>query len=470
MFELTDRIGGIAVFAVKSPRLPAPLYPALESLLSGQVALKTPGVVLEFTKAHTPDMAALGALLEIYRRFSPFCQIAVCGLPDPAGFEESSHPITAWLPLFETRKDALESEGLRRLRLADRQAIVLAGERHPGPPSHNVPLGLLPVFGTTLLHGTLQGLSAEGIAEITLDCGPDGEEIRSHALRALVPAQTLRPYNNAYCGREAGSALLALHRDLSAFERECLVVFGHAASTAGIPDLLEAHRTSNCAVSLAIAGSSGSMILADLNAVAASKASFAGVAVFSAGALDGLNLSPGRGFFSTLLPDMMRRGQTVQSFAAAAHKPLVSDSAVYFGHLRASLAERLAGVNGRTLLVEPSARLSRRAQISGPCYIGSDVEIAAGCRISGPAIIETGCRLGRGTEVVSSVLTSLLTPATGGRLHNVVAAPGWQLPILAANDGSRRAVEQAQPSAAPLTSSVARVAAQSSLALARPLQ
>lgn len=469
MFELTERIGGIAVIALKAPRLPAPLFPVLEKLLSDQVARKTPGVLLEFSTSHKPDLAAIGALLEVYRLFSPLCQIAVCGLPDPAGFEESSHPITAWLPLYASRKAALESEAMRRLRLTDRHAVVLAGARHPGPPSHNVPLGLLPVFGTSLLHRTLEELSAVGIADITLDCGPSGEDIRSHAQSARVPAHVLHPYNNAFGGAETGSALLALDRDLSAFERECIVIFGNATACASLPELLAAHRASGCAVSLATSGCESGP-LHDLEGIAACQASFSGLAVFSAGALEGLGVSAGRGLFSTLLPDMMRRGQGLHRHALAINRPLVSDSAIYFAHLRSALAERLAGGSGRSLLVEPGARLSRRARISGPCYIGTDAEISAGCRISGPAIIESGCRLARGTEVVGSVLTSLMTSATGGRLHNVIAAPGWELPIGAANGASLQASRSGAKATSAAAMGPAPFATQGNLALARSLQ
>ncbi|SLN61959.1 Bacterial transferase hexapeptide (six repeats) [Pseudoruegeria aquimaris] len=427
MFEVSEKNGGITVLALRGRRLPSPLYPALEALISRQIASHAAGIILDFSSLRRAEFSTFAALLEIYRAFDPRCRLAFCGLPPLPGFEESSHPITDWLPLYPDCKAALASPEFRPLRLADMQALVLAGARHPGPPSHNVPLSLLPVFGTSLLHGVLGALVSEGLVGITLDAGTNGAEIRDHARSAAISARGLTFYNNAHAPDEAGSALLALQRDLSLFDRETLVVFGHSHGLPPLADLIEAHRTSGADATFATA--SGLVPPAAPQDPEAQRPAFAGAAVFSSGALDGLACTPGRGLFSMLLPDMIRRGQTIRFAAFDEADGLVANSGVYFNVLRASLAKRLGTARSDGILIEPGAKVSRRARIEGPCFIGAGAEVAAGSHLAGPTIIEPGCTIGRGAEVSGSVLMSHLETARGGKLHNVIAAPAWKLPI-----------------------------------------
>ncbi len=283
---------------------------------------------------------------------------------------------------------------------------------------------LVPVVDRPLINYSLDWLHAGGVRRATVCANSDTAVIRRSLGRGRAGqieidyCEDHLPRGSAGCVRDA-----ALKSDSDTFLVADATVIPQQVP---IEQLLEAHRRSAAAVTIAVRPSSGSGSRDDLIPI--------GVRVFDRRALEFIHSQGYQDINETLVPRLHAAGELVVAHPVAAEVPRVTDAESYLSACQWTLEHMFRSGNvpkgfrrrGESL-VEESCRVSDGAHLIGPVHVGAGTTIEAGTTIVGPAIIGTQCTIREGTFICHSTVWDQSEIGAHSSLYRCIVVSGARL-------------------------------------------
>lgn len=322
------------------------------------------------------------------------------------------------------------------------QGVVLAGVHAWGNCflEHAMPRPLIPMVDRPLVVYPLSWLRDGGIGSASICANSDTAFLRrrlgngAECVISLDYYEDTMPRGPAGCVRDA-----VIQSGYSTF----VVIEATTVPRISLSDLLEAHRTSEAALTVVVHDRSNE------EAYSAGFQEPTGIYVFSLSALNQVPTTGYQDIKETLIPRLYASGQRVVKYSVQANAaPRITDAASYLavsrwlvelisaedtlprGYLRCGEARihesvrihesaRLVG----PVLIEPGCLISADSVIVGPTTIG------AGCMIGQKAVVSRSslwqeCRVSASAVVDHCVMTSYSAVSAQQRLNNAVCLPG----------------------------------------------
>lgn len=454
-----EEIGGIAVLQVMSHRMTAAALPQLAKAHAQMVQQRHSAMVVDLSKVRRITDAGLGALLEFASLFHPNQTLALSAANPSVADRIHGCRATRMIPYFDTIETTIASAAFQKCRLKGHPALILCAGKgtRMAPLSEELPKPMVDVFGQPVLSHLLQHLGTFGIEDILLNPGHLGHQIIQHLPRP--PHQRLHFFNETAQRNEgwvaeplgSASTLAKLHHMHHAFENDTIVMCGDALTNLDLAAMMQAHRASAAEVTIAAVtvprkdcGKYGIMHCDPTGRVLAfqekphpeealSTLASTGIYIISPKALTGIPMLQGQDIAQHLLPAIMARGGHIHCFAPAfewADLGSLHDYAqVHFAALRNRLNDlSLLGKEHQPgLWLGTGAKLSRRAKLSGPCYIGADSEVGAGVELRGPCVIGKNCKLDGKSLISDSIILAGTHVKSGAWIDGQITHAHWSL-------------------------------------------
>lgn len=481
---LTDfeETGMISVVRAASRRMTSKDMIMLEQARRRMTARGHLAMLIDLSGVKRISNSGLAALVEFARTFRPGVQLGLFGAQDAAAQALANCPLTARFPTFSSRSEALSAPGFRELQLAGMKAAILcagAGSRM-APLTDTMPKPMLDVFGKPILEHLMTYLQGFGIRDFLLNPGHNAPRI--HDQFATTGQRSLFFLNEG--GQQAGSwvptplgsasTLARLTHRHAAFTDDFLVLCGDALIDLDLVALVENHRQSGAEVTIAaqtapweethkygvIETTETGRVLGfqEKPALAEARSNLVstGIYVISPRALAELEDRAGQDIAQDLLPAILARGGHLNAFAPEFRWVDFGCGRDYYDALVTGLTTDLPGVEipGRELRpgvwVDDSARVDRRAQITGPCHIGPGAVIDKDAQIDGPAIIGANAHVMGRTVIRDSMVMAGTTIRPGIWADGMIVHQDWAINHRLA-DGRKQAripLEAAEPAPA----------------------
>lgn len=265
------------------------------------------------------------------------------------------------------------------------------------------PKPLVPVCNRPVLAYILDLLRTHGFREVHLTLGYHGEQIQTAVRDGLATGLSLHVSLEREPLGTAGS-VAALR---AALTEPFLVISGDALTDMDLTALVQQHRRSGAAVTLALHRAPnpleyGVVLTAPDGRIARflekpgwgeafSDTVNTGIYVMNPEVLKGI--PPGRcmDFSRAVFPALLQAGAHLQGWLAPGYWCDIGD-------LKAYLQANLDLLAGRLSLTPPGR------EVAPGLWLEGDAEIAEGVEIRGPALVGPGCRLGRGARLADGVV------------------------------------------------------------------
>jgi mannose-1-phosphate guanylyltransferase len=469
--------GGITILQLVSHRLTASALPHLMQARDQMVGRGRHAMLVDLSKTRSLTNAGLGALIEFSADFGTGRTLAFCNaLPSVVDRIQGSGA-TALISYYTSKSDALRDKRFQSQRLAGSKALILCagtGSRM-APLTDASPKPMLDLFGAPLISHLIRHLSQFGLNDILLNPGYKGDQIDD--IRTSHPAQRLHFFaeghddGEGWHGAPVGSAstLAQLQQRHRVFDTDSFVLCGDALIDIDLADMMQAHRECGAAVTIATA----TVPLADTSKYgilrtnrtgrvlafqekpqpdhALSTLANTGIYIFHPRVLTNLPCHDGQDIATHLLPAILARGGHIQSYTKPFEWVDMGCPRDYVrahfnairGHLKtlcpADQIHHCAALSpsssGKTIWLASDAKVSRRAALNGPCYIGPGTSIAPGVTINGPCVIGAGCRVEAGCLISDSLLLPNTWVRSGAWIDGQLAGPDWAIPYTNADGG-----------------------------------
>lgn len=459
MLNNVKDLGGVAILQIATHRLTAK---ALAPLMAARTQMLQRGrhaMLIDLSKVRHLTHSGLGALVEFTATFGIGRPLAFCSAPPTVAARINAYGAGNLLPYFKSQDSAMNSPMFSSLRLSGTKALVLCAGKgtRMSPLTQQHPKPMLPLFGTPVLEHLLRYLSRYGIDDILLNPGYLGHQVLN--CKTATHSQRLHFFNeghstpSGWCADPIGSAstLARLHHRHNIFTDDTIVLCGDALIDLDLAAMMADHRASGADVTIAARripqrdcpkygilhtdqhGRIQTFQEKPSATDALSNLASTGIYIFGPSALNALEDQPNQDIAIHLLPDLLRRGGQIQAYEN-------DFEWVDMGCPRDYVAAHFAALQGQIRTLRPSGtetapqqwhdlgvQISRKAQISGPCYIGPGSVIGPGVEVQGPCVIGPNCHI----EGPSLITDSFLMPNThvksGAWIAGQLAGPDWAI-------------------------------------------
>lgn len=452
-----EEIGRITLLRLATSRLTSADLPPLQRAHEQMRERGRSAMLVDLAGVRRAARSGLAALTEFAWSFRPGTRVGFFGAGTRLAAELAACPLAAQLPCFATRDQALRDPDFRALRLGGLKAVLLcagAGSRM-APLSDATPKPMLDFLGRPVLEHLMRHLEGFGIRDFLLNPGHHGEVIhnqfRTDSRRSLFFVNEGRHKGGRWHGAPLGSAstLIRLQSDHCAFDDDFLVLCGDALIDLDLAAMLERHRQSGAEVTIAAlqvprqdVSKYGILECTPEGRVRAfqekpapdralSTLASTGIYIFSPRALSGMPAGPGQDIAGDLLPAILARNGHVAAFTQPFGWVDLGCGRDYFAALTMGIQGRIAGLVPQAvetrpgLWVAPGAQVSRRARISGACYLGPGAVVEAGARIDGPAVICAGALIRNKALVRNSFIAPDTLVGAGAWVDGMLAHADW---------------------------------------------
>lgn len=304
--------------------------------------------------------------------------------------------------------------------------VILAGGHRWGANELEglMPRAMLPIVGSPLLCYSLRYLRDAGIREAVVcansatravaDLLGDGEQFGMN----IQYFEDITPRGPAGCIREAGELTDA---------DDLLVIEASSIIRGRLNALLDHHNNSSATLTLGVARDTASQSGALL-------ARPTGIFLCNRRAIEHIKVTGYSDVKESLIPALRQHGKHVSSVNFGSDVIRVSDFDSYLAandFVIRELTRNRTPLTGFTLTrqayVHKTARVSDRAKLIGPVWIGAEAEIAAGATLVGPVCIGNRSVIASGAIVCSSVLWDESVVGEGAIIDTSVLSTGAQV-------------------------------------------
>jgi len=457
MLLRVDYTSEIAVLRLGASRLDANFSSSLLRALEDLKAKHQSSVLIDLTKVRSITAAGLAALYESYAQYCGAMIVGFFGASVRVAATIKRCGLEAVLPMYSDMKSALKEPMFRHHCLQGTKAVVLCagnGSRM-APLSTENPKPMLDFLGKPVLEHILDHLSSYGVRDILLNPGYLGDQVHNHfrstGARSVFFVNEGIYRKEKWTSKPLGSlsTLVRMQNDHSAFDDDFLVLCGDALMDLNLVDVMENHKASGADVSI-IARQvapekipSYGIIVADKagrvtsfqekpsQAEAKSDLASAGIYVVNPRALHGISQVEGLDIARDLLPELLRSGGHVCVQTPAFDWVDIGCCADYFSALEKGMRGKIPELELNAeqvqpdIWVAPGGFVSKRARISGPCYIGRNAQVLADATLEGSCVIGDNCIVSGKSYLRDVVLRRDTATGQGAWIEDVIVAPNW---------------------------------------------
>ncbi|WP_270725977.1 sugar phosphate nucleotidyltransferase [Shimia sp. Alg240-R146] len=461
MLTNCEDIGQISILKIASSRLTAADLGPLKSATDRMLDRGRNTILLDLGGVRRVARSGLAALVELQSAMPRTSKLAFYGARPHVAGEIMRCPLSSLLSYHETREAALNTPEVLQQRLAGLKAVILcagAGTRMR-PLSHETPKPMLDIAGKPVLTRVMDHLGRFGIRDFILNPGHHAPCIH-HAFATTARRSVQYVNEGGYVGGTwhpapmgSASTLVRLQTRQTAFEDDFVVLCGDAITDIDMCGLVDAHRASGAEVTIAAqhvpreeTGKYGVLVTNATGKVlefcekpsprdARSTLVSTGIYVFSPRALKGLPDRAGFDIGNDLLPRILARGGSIQTYDAPFVWADLGNAKDYFDTLERVMKGEIPGTTPAGALdrngvwVSPSAKISRRAVVIGPCYVGPGAEICAGAHIEGPTVVGAGAKISGRTVLKNAIVQPDTLVSSGTWVSDMIVGQDWALNI-----------------------------------------
>ncbi|MFM2356635.1 MAG: hypothetical protein RLZZ528_2371 [Pseudomonadota bacterium] len=371
----------------------------------------------------------LAGLVEASARLGNSLRLVVCGLDPSLSDCLGRAGLSGALDLVADRDAALAHPAVRA-RLATGGRVVLA----PGWGLQPVlplsgPAALLDLLGQPVIARVCEALRRLGLRDLVLD--GSGPVAASETLTAALPA-SVTPW---FLGEPTGRGLAAALADQArrgGLPNETVLLAPDRLPGPGLAAALLSHRRSG-----ADQGRAAGETVAGFDATGkvgrfGGECRCDGLAILSAASIAGWETAAPGGQADALAGCLGGNETPAGHPGPADATDRLASAGDYFRLLRQGLDGR-ADLRPLGEQVRPGvwlahgARLSPRAAITGPCYIGPGASVEAGASLSGHVVIGEGALVGPGAVIRDSVIRPATRVEPGAIVSSMIAAGVWAI-------------------------------------------
>jgi len=451
----------ISIVKVACGRLTAADLVPLQQAVGRVVDRGRASVLMDLGGVRRVTRSGLAALVELQSELKQDVTLNFFGARPHVAGAIARCPLSSLLSYHETREGALSAPAVQAKRLAGMKAVILCagtGTRMR-PLSEDLPKPMLDIAGKPALSRIMDHLGRFGVRDFILNPGYKAPEIHeafsTSARRSIQFANEGGFVGGVWHADPFGSAstLKRLQDRQNAFDEDFLVFCGDAITDIDVCKLVETHRASGAEVTIAAThvprketSKYGVLVTNPAGRVlefcekpdpeeARSTLVSTGIYVFSPRALKGMAQKSGADIGGDLLPRILARGGKVQVFEEPFEWADLGNTRDYFRTLEKVLRGDLSGttptgaLNRDGVWVSPSAKVSSRAVVVGPCYVGPDVTIEAGAHVEGPAIVGEGAEICARTVVKRAVVQPWTRVSSGTWVTDMIVSKDWAVSI-----------------------------------------
>ncbi|MCX7560512.1 sugar phosphate nucleotidyltransferase [Sulfitobacter sp. F26204] len=463
MLSMIQKISSsLVVVRLTDGALDAGTFATLQPICSSLQDNGCAAVLIDLSKLSRWNHGGLAGVVELYTCFGAELSLGFCGLDAKARACLASNGIAQALPLFDRVEQALEVEVFRRQHLTGLKALILSAGKgsRMAPLSDAVPKPMLEVLGRPVLAHLAAHLGRCGLHDLIVNPGHLGYQIPEYFQRNQNSQRFL--FVNEGCWNDgawqanplgSASTLTQLNANHSAFGDDTVVMCGDALTDIDFVAMLKKHRESSAGVTIAvqevdksqvnqygiIVANRGGQITAfqEKPSLGEARSTLAstGIYIFRADVLRALRGPEweveGLDIGNDLLPTLLRDGIRLQVFNAPFQWADMGNPQAYYAAVSDALrglgpAVTATGVQKRPgLWIGSGARVSPRAQITGPCHIGEGAVIEAGARIDGPCMIGAGAQIAGKTLIRNSIIWADTRVEQGGLVDHMIVSGDW---------------------------------------------
>lgn len=457
MLTICEDIGMISVLKIATKRLTSADLQPLRAALSHVWGRGRSSLLIDISGVRHVTRSGLAALVELQSGAPQGMRIGFFGATAAVAREFQRCALSALLARFGTRQEALGSPGFRAGQLSGVKAVILcAGEgARMAPMTRSTPKPLLDLVGQPVLDHVMRHLRGYGVRDFILNPGHLAHQfhtqLRSSALRSVQFLNEGYHSDGVWQAAPLGSAstLARLQAQNSAFDDDFFVVCGDAVCDVDLAALMATHKSSGAAVTIAAQTvpdgdvAKYGIITADGNgritgfvekpdpAEVASRLASTGIYVVSPSALLRLSDHAGQDIAKDLLPSLLAMGARLQVYDAPFGWVDMGCGSDYFAAVSRALRGLIPGVHPvgteqrRHVWVAPGAKLSPRAVVVGPCFIGPDAVVEAGAKIDGPTVIGARAFVSTRSLVRRSIVMEDCHVQPGTWVDGMIVSPDW---------------------------------------------
>ncbi|KNG93652.1 hypothetical protein ATO11_10640 [Pseudaestuariivita atlantica] len=415
-------------------------------------------VLFDMKQLRQVNLAGIAALIDLFKSRNPI-PLGACGMPARVAGMLRQVGLDTLIPSYSSVDAALSDATLRPLSLRGTRAVLLCAGKgtRARPMTQTVPKPMLDIAGRPILDHVLDHLERCGVHDVLLNPGHLGPVISGHYAAQPRWRQSLFFVNEGHwAGGDwtsdpigSASTLKRMQDAHGAFDRDLIVMCGDALTDIDLPAMMARHRAEDAAVTIAVQTvpeedvSKYGIVVTDPRGritsfqekpsrdAAKSRLANAGIYIFSPRVLDLIASRNGLDIAGDLMPAVMASGGHMVAYSEPFQWVDIGCGRDYAAALDKVLAGEVTGVKpdgeaqGNGQWFHETARVSRRASISGPVHVGAGAVIEAGAKIIGPATIGARTRVAGKTLIRSSHVMADTSVSKGAILDHVIASGHW---------------------------------------------
>lgn len=317
------------------------------------------------------------------------------------------------------------------------KALFLSGTRDSklSPLTDNIPKSMLPVMGKPLLERLLSGIKHAGIKDVVIATGPKANEIKSHfengsrlGLNVSYLAQDLPLGSGGYI-KKAGEM----------FPDTFLVFNSYFLTEIDYKKLIEYHRDMDADVTVVglwsedASGydvidynSSGTVKCIGKQPLTSGDSSYinAGIYVVNPSVISKIPDKMILSFEEDVIPKLIQNGCNVALYRSG-HYFIDINSIENYMKVHRDLLSGLYKIPGLTISQDliikgVNSKIHPDARITGPVYIGNNVEIGPDAFIGPDTVIGNKVRINMGSRVIGSIIWDNVMVELDSRITNTI--------------------------------------------------
>lgn len=405
------------------------------------------GVLLDLEKVQRVNMAGLAALVELVAR-TPNVDLGFCALPKKTLDFLQKSGLDRGLRLFSSVQDARAHPVFRARTLTGTRAVLLCAGKgsRVAPLTETTPKPMLDIAGQPVMHRIIDHLASFGLRDIVLNPGHLGHEIIDY-FHALPMAEKRISYvnegqmtNGTWQANPIGSAstLKRMQVQNAAFDDDFVVLCGDALIDLDLSEMMRAHKASGADATIAartvaetevhkygiIEASPTQTVMRFVEkpspGVTESRLANCGIYIFKPKVLELLSNEEGLDIACDLLAAIMAAGGKMHVYNAPFEWVDIGCGRDYAQATQKCLTGAIPFATPKGTQVRPGvwampdAIISPKADISGPCHIGTGARIEAGAKLVGICSIGAGAIIEGRTLLQDTIVMpkTHVTPST----------------------------------------------------------
>ncbi len=412
--------------------------PSLEDTLKAFEKAMPRGIVFDLSAIPKLSHSALGILvdavmrLERRRPFEPHpTAIAVCGFSQKMLTWIKAKDLDRVIPIFKNFAEVLSDARFKSLCLQGVPSVVLCANRGArlSPLTDEKPAALLDFLGKPLAQRVVDHAGVYGLQEFVLNPGFQQHQIADFA-QMQPSASVFCAYENAWNFGRANdvATLLRLNAAHGCFLRDTFVFQSHVLSNVDLGAMMDFHRKKGADATLAVSPNAlrsacdaegralddtASAILLSPNAVAEIGARTVGLGA------------------TELVPALRAAQLDVQLHISGHESASIQCGKDYFACQSAVLSDNAFGIVPhaeqieQNVWVSEAAKLDRRVDFKGACFVGANARLEQGSLLQGASVVNSGCVVEKHAVLSNSILMPNTHVAANTLVDHMIAAPTW---------------------------------------------